>query len=200
MFMPPPSHGRPVVAKVGGSLFDLPDLGPRLTRWLHNRADAPLLLVPGGGRTGDLVRIYDREHGLGEETAHWLALRALTLNAWLLAALLRDVATQVVRKWEECPALWARRVVPVLDAHAFARADEGRPGCLPHTWSVTSDSVAARAAVVAGAGELVLLKSVSFPPEASWTDAAAAGWVDPYFPRLAGEMPLIRAVNFRAGP
>ena len=27
--------------------------------------------------------------------------------------------------------------VPILDACSFARADEGKPGCLPHGWSVT---------------------------------------------------------------
>jgi ELWxxDGT repeat protein len=78
----------PIVVKVGGSLFDLPDLGQRLHAWLAAQGHARMLLVPGGGPTADLIRAFDRRYGLGEEAAHWLALRAMALNAWILAALL----------------------------------------------------------------------------------------------------------------
>src|SRR5947209_1436057 len=80
------AHG-PVVVKVGGSLYDLPDLGPRLGRWLGASPGRRALLVPGGGPTADVIRQFDACHGLGEATAHELALRALTLNAHFLAAL-----------------------------------------------------------------------------------------------------------------
>src|SRR5204862_6165233 len=76
-----------VVVKVGGSLYDLPDLGPRLAAWLRTLV-GPVLLVPGGGAMADAVRHLDRYHGLGAEISHELALRSLTMNAWFLAALL----------------------------------------------------------------------------------------------------------------
>src|ERR1700730_10035653 len=76
-----------VVVKVGGSLFDLADLGARLRAWLEPVVAGPVLLVPGGGPTADVVRAFDRLHALGEETAHWLAVRALTLNAHFLQTL-----------------------------------------------------------------------------------------------------------------
>src|SRR5215475_7098934 len=77
-----------VVVKVGGSLFDLPDLGTRLADWLTGLKTPNMLLIPGGGQTANLVRAWDRQHQLGEETSHWLALRALTFNAHFLAGLL----------------------------------------------------------------------------------------------------------------
>jgi aspartokinase-like uncharacterized kinase len=199
-----------LVAKVGGSLLDLLDLGPRLERWLATGGPArpgvpgipagrDVLLVPGGGATADVVRRLDACHGLGPERAHWLALGAMALNAHFLAAL--------VSSWDRQPCLSApkrtgRLPVPrVLDALAFARADEGRPGCLPHSWEVTSDAIAARVAVVAGAGELVLLKSVDVPEGIDWEEAGRRGLVDPAFAgvvRQAGPGLCVRAVNLRA--
>ena len=187
-----------VVVKVGGSLLDLPDLGPRLAAWLGERHDGPLLLVPGGGPTADVVRQLDRRHHLGEEAAHWLALRAMTVNAWVLAALVHRRELRVAGGPEEWQKAWGRGQIPVLDAHAFARADEGRPGCLPHFWAVTSDSVAARVAMAAGAARLVLLKSAPWPEGWTWQQAREAGYVDAYFQVAANGLPAVEAVDFRA--
>src|ERR1700682_663065 len=146
------------VVKVGGSLFDLPDLQSRLRSWLARRQGETVLLVPGGGATADLVRDFDIWHGLGEEKAHWLALRALALNACFLASLLPSAGVV----GHPCRAT---AEVSVLDPFAFAALDErSHPdSCLPHTWAATSDAVAARAAVVGGAVRLILLKSVAVP-------------------------------------
>jgi aspartokinase-like uncharacterized kinase len=163
------------VVKVGGSLFPLPDLGPRLRCWLDRLSARPVLLVPGGGASADVVRALDRVHGLGEEAAHWLALHALALNACFLAELLPGA-----RIVSDGSALVAGEMA-ILDAHAFAQADEGKCGCLAHSWDVTSDSVAARCAVMCGADRLVLLKSVDIPARMSWHEAARRGLVDGRF-------------------
>src|SRR5207302_9117839 len=171
------------VVKVGGSLYDLPDLGPRLWSWLWTPAAARVLLVPGGGAAADAGRDLDRRHGRGEAAAHGLALRALTLNAWFLASLLPlPVLNPLSSPFTERFSL--------LDAHAFAAEDALRsPGALPACWDATSDSVAARAAVVLGAGELVLLKSVTVPG-GDWEGAARDGVTDPLLARvLRGRVP-----------
>jgi aspartokinase-like uncharacterized kinase len=184
-----------LVVKVGGSLYDLPDLGARLRSRLGKESFARLILVPGGGRTADVVRDLDARQGLGEVSAHWLALRALTFNAHFLAHLLPEVPLLAD------PALCPPNSVALLDAHAFAQADEGRPGCLPHCWSVTSDSLAARVAVVAQASELVLLKSMSIPPDLPWEEVGRRGLVDPMFADVLRQAPRLRtrAVNLREG-
>jgi aspartokinase-like uncharacterized kinase len=180
----------PTVVKVGGSLLDLPDLGPRLRGWLVRHAPPDVILVPGGGPMADVIRALDRCHGLGEEASHWLALRALALNAAVLAELVS--ASRVVGTLDECESCWRSGQVPVLDAHQFLRDDETRPGRLPHSWAVGSDSVAARVAVVAGARELVLLKSAD-PPGGEWS-----GYVDEGFAAALGSLGVrVRAVNLR---
>lgn len=184
---------RPIVVKVGGSLFDLPDLGPRLAAWLATQAMP--LLVPGGGPTTDVVRLLDRTHRLGEGRSHWLALYALALNGHFLAALLGTAA--VVRSLDEAAAQWHAQRIPILDAFAFAEADEGQPGSLPHSWDVTSDSIAARAARVFGARKLVLLKSTELPAGASWPEAGHVGFVDAAFASQVSAELEIEVVCFR---
>ncbi|MCS6850114.1 MAG: hypothetical protein NZ700_02965 [Gemmataceae bacterium] len=184
------------VVKVGGSLFDLPDLGPRLRQRLAGLAPHPVLLVAGGGAAADLVRAWDRCHGLGDEAAHWLALQAMTLNGGLLAALVPG--SMIVGSVAEWVAAAQRGRPAILDAVAFARDDEGQPGALPASWEVTSDSVAARVAVVAAARELVLLKSIEVSPQIDWSEAARRGWVDRHFPTVVRGQPLVvRAEKFR---
>jgi aspartokinase-like uncharacterized kinase len=183
------------VIKVGGSLFDVPDLGPRLRNWLAARSTGEIILVAGGGPAADVVRQYDRLHALGEEVAHWLALSALTLNARFLAALLPRAA--IVPHPQGCAALWLQKQIPILDPFAFACADEGQPGCLPHRWTVTSDALAARVARVAGADELILLKSIALPADMDWIEAGKRGLVDSYFATAAGSSLPVRFIHFR---
>jgi aspartokinase-like uncharacterized kinase len=185
------------VVKVGGSLFGLANLGRRLHRWLEDLGAAHTLLVAGGGRAADMVRDLDREYGLGEEAAHWLALRALSLTAHFLQALLPDAHLISELSWP-LPFLEAGRPL-VLNPYEFIRADEGRPGCLAHSWDVTSDAIAARAAAVSGAKRLVLLKSVPVPMTMNWEEAARLGFVDRAFARVVNQAPAlaVTVVNFR---
>ncbi|HJZ92074.1 MAG TPA: hypothetical protein VKE40_14460 [Gemmataceae bacterium] len=162
------------VAKVGGSLYDLPDLRYRLQKWA-GAVGTHSLLIPGGGPAADVVRRLDATHGLSEDASHWLAIRMLTVNAYFLATLL-GVPIVGDLSGREVP-------LAVLDPFVFLTADEGRPGALGHRWAVTTDSIAARVAWVAHA-ELALLKSVELSPGVEWDEAARSGFVDPQFPNV----------------
>jgi aspartokinase-like uncharacterized kinase len=166
-----------------------------LNAWLKSFTGTSILLVPGGGRMADVVRELDATHALGEEQSHWLALRAMTVQAYILAALVpgMDVVDEP----------FVNSGLAVLDAWAFAVADEKRPRSLPHSWEITSDSLAARVAWVADVDELVLLKSQDKPGTEgkTWEEAANRGFVDPVFPiiiRQDGAKFRVRAVNLRS--
>jgi aspartokinase-like uncharacterized kinase len=189
--MPAPANeSHLVVVKVGGSLYDIPDLGSRLSHWLTSLDASSVLIVPGGGAFANVVRDLDVRHHLGEETAHWLALRTLTVAAHFLSELLPG--SVIV----DHPEHWGNKLA-VLDPYAFARADQGRAGELPHSWSVTSDSIAARAARVAKARRLALLKAVTVPEVADWREAARCGWVDAHFADAVGDELEVQIVNLR---
>lgn len=193
------SEERPIVVKVGGSLFDLPELGRRVSAYFEQFGWRQVFIVPGGGPAADAVRLFDRVQQIGEEAAHWCALRAMSLNTHLLQALLpsksltsglpRHVLAPVVK-----PAV---HIVDAFDFFAYRR-DAAELG-LPHSWDVTSDSIAATVAKVFWARKLILLKSVTIPPGMSWAEASERGYVDKYFPTAlakAGDLE-VEAVNFR---
>jgi aspartokinase-like uncharacterized kinase len=181
-----------LVVKVGGSLFDRPDLGPRLRDWFDRNAPPETILVPGGGRLVEVIRELDRMHRLSEEVAHRMALQAMSATAELLSDLLPESC--IIDGPDLAELVWEQGRRPILDALAFCESD----GPLPHTWDVTSDSIAARLAVVAGAKELVLLKSAS-PPAGDVAAWAQCGYVDRWLPRvLAGTATSCRAVDLAA--
>lgn len=184
-----------IVAKVGGSLFNLPHLGLALARWAAGQS-APVLFVPGGGAFADVIRQADKVHRIGEEAAHWLAIRTLSVTARLLLHLLPGAeliagptrGELAQKRWGEPGHTF------VLDCFEFFQ----RHDTVPHTWDVTTDSLALAAALHLDADRLVLLKSIDVE-DVPWVVAAARGWVDRYFPTLAekAEFP-VTAVNLRA--
>jgi aspartokinase-like uncharacterized kinase len=184
-----------IVVKVGGSLFDLPDLRERLHAWLAQLGNANVLLVPGGGATADAIRALDRVHRLGAEASHWLALQTMSLNAHFLQSLLPRA-----RIVAEIPDLAGASGWYVLDAFPFFQADDCRANPLPHRWDVTSDSLAVRAAAIFNARELVLLKSIDWTGS-DWSAASRDGIVDGYFTEALQQAPArlrVRVINLRA--
>jgi aspartokinase-like uncharacterized kinase len=186
---PPP---RLVVVKVGGSLFDHPRLGSGLRAYLEGLDAEYVLVVAGGGPFTDAIRELDRVHGLGEEIAHRYALRACELSQRFLGRLLGSMAST------NCPTWWrfSRRVL-LLNLRYFLERYERDIRPVPHTWELTSDSIAAYAAAF-GRARLILLKSVDVPAGTPWDEAAARGWVDAHFPTVVAEHGLaVELVNFR---
>ncbi len=171
----------PLVAyKVGGSLFSLPDLADRLRQvWRLRPGTSPLLIV-GGGTAADAVREWDRTFQFDAETAHWLAIDALDLTASLLLRLMPEL--QLVRSRKQLELAQAEGRPAVLCVVCFVKWLETQSNPLPHSWEVTTDSIAAAAAVAWQAEELVLLKSCDLPHATGLSGLAEQGLVDPYFP------------------
>lgn len=185
------------VVKVGGSLLDWQELRPSLNRWLSHQAAAVSVLVCGGGRFVDAVREAANVFCLSDETAHWLAIDCLAITARLLGLacgheLILDYGNlkKVVGRATSCAV--------VFDPQAFLiEMEQLTPElALPHDWTATSDSIAARLAASLNADELVLLKS-SEPPEGGWNELVAAGYIDSFFLTAATSLPSVRIVNLR---
>jgi aspartokinase-like uncharacterized kinase len=160
--------GIDLVVKVGGSLLARPDhLEETLGQIAEAAARVRLVIVPGGGPFADAVREIDRRIGLADDEAHWMAVLAMDQYAHLLAARLEG--GQLVRTKEQVIAALDANRIPVLAPYSWLR--EADP--LPHSWDVTSDSIAAWLTGALGAGQLLLVK----PPGAN------EPYVDDWFSR-----------------
>lgn len=141
--------------KAGGSQYDMDGLRACAAQWAALAARYRLMLLPGGGPFADQVRAADARLGLSDSAAHWMAVLAMDQYAYLLADLAPGAA--LVRDLESAVAACAAGRLAVLAPSALLlRADP-----LPHTWQVTSDSLAAWVAGQASARMLVLLKDVA---------------------------------------
>jgi probable H4MPT-linked C1 transfer pathway protein len=158
-----------VIVKVGGGLLTHVE---HLDRVLVAIADVArthrVLIVPGGGPFADVVRDVDARLGLGQDAAHWMAVLAMDQYAQLLASRLSSGV--VVSSRAEIEAAHVRSQLPVLAPSAWLSAADP----LPHSWDVTSDSIAAWVAGELQAARLVLVKSPG---------ARGAGLVDAHFHR-----------------
>jgi aspartokinase-like uncharacterized kinase len=142
------------LVRVGGSLMEGDRLAPLCRELGRLGTRHCLLVVPGGGRFADAVRVEDRRYSLGATTAHWMAVLGMDQYGLLLSDLIpRSCA---VRSLEAAGEALAMGLVPVLLPFSLLHAADP----LPHTWEVTSDSIAAWIASQAGIRRLVLLKDV----------------------------------------
>ncbi len=185
------------VIKLGGSLLELDDLAGKFRRWLASEPPMQNVLIVGGGRFADGIRAAFLQHELSEDAAHWLCIRILGITAELVAGLLPE--SLLVQQFDQLRASQPADRLLVFEAEPWLRSLPESPGpSLPHTWDVTSDSIAAALATVLGARELVLLKS--WAPTEPWTTlraAADAGYVDRFFPVAAESLPCVRFVDLR---
>lgn len=191
------SHLR--IVKVGGSLFELDNLGDMLRKWLARQPPAVTALLAGGGPLVDCIRQSEERLNLGDEATHWLSIDAMERTARILARLLPEAS--FVDDFTLLKRGLSKPTSPIVfAASTFLRENEPHlPGAiLPHDWSVTSDSIAARLAETLQADELTLLKSSNPKSGHSAADWADEGLVDQQFPLAAENLPLVRCVNLRS--
>jgi 5-(aminomethyl)-3-furanmethanol phosphate kinase len=161
----PPVAPVETVVKLGGGVLAHVEHFDAALRAIGAAASArALLIVPGGGPFADTVREVDRRIGLSDAAAHWMAVLAMDQYAHLIAA--RLAGAVVVEDPGQIAAVIGTRRIPVLAPSRWMRETDP----LPHSWDVTSDSIAAWIAGRLGARRLVLVKPPCSSGE-SLTDA-----------------------------
>ncbi len=189
-----------MMLKVGGSLCRS-RLLPRLAAAVRALAgQCSLIIIPGGGPFASLVRTWSRRLQLSDQAGHWMAVAAMDQYGLLLES--QGMGKAV----DEADVFFAQGV----GSHIFLPyrfLKETDP--LPHTWGVTSDSIAAYLACRFKVHRLVLLKSVdglpiekpgkpgpgTVVPSCPVSLAVESGIVDRYFHRYLSKSTECWIVN-----
>lgn len=156
-----------IVVKLGGGVLAQQTDFERVLETISAAASkTKLLIVPGGGPFADAVRHVYQDMLLSEEAAHWMAVLAMDQYAHLVAS--RLVRGRVATTPASVSAILESGDVPVLAPSRWLQDVDP----LPHSWDVTSDSIAAWIAGALGAHHLVLVKP---------SNASGIELVDVYF-------------------
>jgi len=127
----------PLVVKVGGSLWDwIPGL---IT--IFRQSPRSLLIIPGGGPFANFIRSLH----LSDDVSHWMAVAAMDQFGWYISSF----------GIQPIDALSMSVETKVLLPYKLMRKNDP----LPHSWTVTSDTIAAWVASQLNL-DLLLLKSI----------------------------------------
>lgn len=135
-----------------------------------------VVLVPGGGPWADEVRAAQQREGFDDRVAHRKALRAMEHYGSVLTAMRANLVPAA--SFTQMRATLSKGQVPVWSPHDMVVAD----ACIPESWDVTSDSLAAWLANQLNASALLLVKSLTVAePDLSVEELSRRGWVDQAF-------------------
>ncbi len=154
---------RKVILKLGGSLIEKSrDILRVLVDYARERdgdknRDFTLVLIPGGGPFAETVRNISATMSIPDETAHWMAVLAMHQYGLFLAACSGD-GENGIHLVESVNEDEIDRAGPIciLLPYKILKQDD----CLPHTWDVTSDTIAAFVANRLGEKRFIKLTDV----------------------------------------
>ncbi|MBN1330594.1 MAG: hypothetical protein JXA54_14055 [Candidatus Heimdallarchaeota archaeon] len=113
------------------------------------------IIIPGGGIFAETIRKTQLDFNLSDETAHWMAIRAIDIHSLLLQEIIPKSIIKTVREIET-PTMNFLEGIPILEVLDFAKNESS----LEHTWKMTSDSLACEIAAYLGIKKLIFLKDV----------------------------------------
>ncbi|MFX1603819.1 MAG: hypothetical protein ACFFCK_10065 [Promethearchaeota archaeon] len=141
------------VIKIGGSLAKSPEELRALMQSIEDLSSRhTLVIVPGGGPFADNVRELQGALNASDASAHWMAILAMEQFGELLSQYTPKLE---VFRGREVLEMMAKERSFILQPYRLIRTKDE----LPHTWNVTSDSIAVWVAILVDADLVVLAKS-----------------------------------------
>jgi len=152
-----------VIIKLGGSLLAT---GRELVQLLSDYAmtkKLSIIIIPGGGPFVEIIKTLSEKMAISDDTAHWMAVLAMHQYGFFLAD--GEITIPVVESIdaemdidrdveEECSGNIGR--ICIVLPYKILKTDDS----LPHTWNVTSDTIAAFIANKLGEKSFIKLTDV----------------------------------------
>ncbi len=144
-----------VLIKIGGSLLKNPvTLKKLLITFKNITNEHSIIILPGGGAFADQVRNFQSLYKYSDSTAHKMAIMAEDIVGILMAEFIEDGI--LTYNLENIQKILSQSKIPILLPSKFLlELDE-----LPHSWDVTSDSIAVYFANKLKIDTVILVKDV----------------------------------------
>ena len=147
-----------IALKLSGHLIRYGEVVRETLRELRSLSTiAKFILIPGGSLFADFVRELQGSIGFNDDIAHWLAIKAMEMyGAYIMGLDDLHILVETYDLAETREAI-SRGKIPVLMPYKIIKTLNE----LPHSWSVTSDSIAIYIAKLLEANMVILAKPVS---------------------------------------
>ncbi|MFX0058588.1 MAG: hypothetical protein ACFE85_11250 [Candidatus Hodarchaeota archaeon] len=144
------------IFKISGQILDnsknLINTLAQLTQLYEDHIIEKILIIPGGGSLANFVREIYSEFKINDELAHWIAIYSMNYNGKTLKVKFPHL--EIIENFNNFKKV--KRIFSIfLPYKEFKREDP-----LPHSWNVTSDSIALYCAYKLGLDECFLIKAV----------------------------------------
>jgi len=126
------------IFKIGGKILEnsknIESTISQLTQLYEENVLQKILLILGGGSTANFIRKIDEELKLGDDLAHWMAVYSMNYNGIELNRKYPQLeCIEELEKFKD-----AKKKFCIFLPYTYLRKND----TLPHSWDVTSDSIA----------------------------------------------------------
>lgn len=165
------------VLKIGGSFINQQKQEEltEIIRAVKKAKNHKFIIVTGGGKAADLVRNYDSNFHLKADSSHFAAVAAMELNSFMISDYFADFS------FFSTNFDFKKRINIFLPLAYYKKFDP-----LPHSWDVSSDSIALELGQRLKADNLFLIKQkiIADNIKIKAKTAVEVGILDNYFSML----------------
>jgi len=144
------------IFKIGGKILEnsrhIESTISQLTQLYEENILQKILLIPGGGSYANFIRCIDEELVLGDDLAHWMGIYSMNYNGIELNRKYHKLeCIEELKTFQD-----AQKIFCIFLPYNYLRKDD----TLPHSWDVTSDSIALYVANELNLNQCFLIKDV----------------------------------------
>ena len=126
------------IFKIGGKILEnsnnIKSTFSQLTQLFEKEILQKIIVIPGGGTLANFVRSLDDTLEIGDDLAHWIAIYSMNYNGIILNRKYPNLKSiDKLKTFQD-----AKQMFCIFLPYSFLREDD----TLPHSWDVTSDSIA----------------------------------------------------------